>query len=140
MVSGLLEMASSADWRQKIQSGGAVLGQDFWSQLCGGRRHGDPDGIPIRDQLGCFLQVFRGDHWPDPGDGGDVRIFSRERVHWRVDLGRETARPAEPFLSGGRRCYRQLALRFFYSGHERLYATPSRIRDRVEWHPRIGRR
>ena len=78
----------------------------FWIRIFGvnfalRRRHRDPDGVPVRDQLGAVLALRRQRRGPHAGDGRALRLLPRIRLSFAPRLRREAAGPAGP-LRGGR--------------------------------------
>jgi hypothetical protein len=129
----------SENRRRKIQSGDAVLGQDFWSESRRGCRHRDSQWNSNSGQTGRLSPSTPGRSLARLWPWRDVRILSRNRLHWRIYLGRKKAWTTPPLSRNDWRRHRQLALRSFYLGYKRFYATPGWVRRRGEWHPGVVR-
>ena len=85
--------------RGALERRGPLLDPDLRHQLRGRRRHGHPDGVPVRHQLGA-VQPLRGRRdRADPRDGGALRLLPRVELPVAPGLGRAAALAVGHFLA-----------------------------------------
>ena len=109
---------------------GAVLDSDLCRELRRWSGHRRAHGIPVRHQLGSLLQVRGRCDWPDPGDGGTVRVLPRIDLCRPARLWRAAPRTPRALPLRGRPARRHLALGLLHRLHERIHAVSHRPRHR----------
>ncbi len=117
----------------------AILDPHLRRQLRRRRRHGHPDGVPVRHQLGQLLPLCRRGRRPHPGDGRPVRVLPGVELPRAPGLRRAAPRSARalPRRSGPVR--RELAVRLLHHLHQRVHAAPGGARRRRRRHPAARR-
>src|SRR5262249_5981718 len=120
--AGDLQSVGAAHRGRLLRRGRSLLGKDLRPELRTWRRHRNPNGASIRDELGSVLSLrWRSDR-RDLGAGGHVRLLRRVGLS-RIVSVRRTAPGTEEALSHYVDVVpRLLAVWLFHRGHQRLHA------------------